>query len=425
MIAGDPRAIATGVSTDTRAVGAGDAFVALVGDRFDAHDFLGEAAAKGAACAIAQRAPEDLACGFIRVPETLAALQRLAAGYRDSLKDFRAIGITGSSGKTSTKDLVRAVIEAHCPASATQGNLNNHIGLPLTILRAKPEHRAGIWEMGMNHPGEIAPLAAIAKPDLAIITNIGVAHLEHMKTRDAIALEKGMLAEAVGQSGAVILQNEDDYTDAIARRCRARVVRAGLAGGDVTASDLRVSADGIAFTLHMDGASAGVSLPVHGRHMVANALLAAAAGREFGMSAQAIAAALGKAQLTGGRLGKSVIGGVTYLDDTYNANPASMRAALETLAQIPCGGRRIAVLGFMGELGDQAAAMHRGVGEATAAAKIDAVFTVGDLASPIAEGARDGGVPQVEEFSSRMRLRRAVGRDRRGGDLALAKGSRA
>jgi UDP-N-acetylmuramoyl-tripeptide--D-alanyl-D-alanine ligase len=305
----------------------------------------------------------------------------------------------------------------------TAGNLNNHIGVPLSILTATSEDQVAVWEVGMNHPGEIAPLAALIKPDCVIITNIGVAHIEHMKTRDAIALEKGMLAESVNPSGAVILVTEDDKTESIAKRSPSKVIRVGLTKGDLVAESLASTEKGTTFTITHEGTKYEASIPVSGAHMVQNALLAIAAGLELGIPLPSAIKGLSRAKPTGGRLEQKTLRGVLYLDDTYNANPDSMEAALHTLRQISSQGRRIAVLGKMGELGDYAAEGYQRTGVA-AGRHADILITVGKEASAIAESARKSGLSRIHEVEETAAAARMLEQLARPGDIVLVKGSR-
>ncbi|MDB6149119.1 MAG: UDP-N-acetylmuramoylalanyl-D-glutamyl-2,6-diaminopimelate/D-alanyl-D-alanyl ligase [Chthoniobacter sp.] len=415
----------TTVCTDSRALKAGDLFVALRGDNFDGHSFVAEAARRGAAAAIVEEVPPELVTGFgvIQVANTLRALQNLASEYRRSLP-MQVVGITGSNGKTSTKDAAACVLGEHFQVTKTEGNFNNHIGLPLTILRARTGDQVGVFEMGMNHPGEIAPLAAMAAPDVAIITGIGVAHIEFMGTREAIALEKGMLAEALPPSGTLILSAHDDFSQALAKRTKADAVFAGIDAGDVRASDLRPHFTGTRFKLSADGHSVDAEIPVPGEHMVRNALLAVAAGRVFGLSLEECAAGLQKLRVTKGRLEHKTVRGIQILDDTYNANPDSMTAALRTLASLPAAGRRIAVLGRMGELGVEAQRGHQQVGEAAAREHIDCVVGVGEEAEWIADSAWRGGVEKVVKVPDTDEATKLLRLYARPGDVLLIKGSR-
>jgi UDP-N-acetylmuramoyl-tripeptide--D-alanyl-D-alanine ligase len=425
LAAGDPSARVSKVCTDSRALQAGDLFVALRGEKFDAHSFVAEAARLGAAAAVIERFEGDLPASFgvIKVPNTLLALQRLSSNYRRSLP-LKVVGLTGSNGKTSTKDLTAGVLAERFQVTKTEGNFNNHIGLPLTMLRAQSSDEVGIFEMGMNHPGEIAPLAALAAPDVAIITNIGIAHIEFMGSREAIAQEKGMLAEALPPSGTVILSENDEFSKSIAARTKASAVFAGIGRGEVQANQLRPHSSGTRFELSADGHTVEAELPVPGEHMVRNAVLAAAAGRVFGLSLEQCAAGLGKLQLTKGRLEQKSVRGIQILDDTYNANPDSMAAALTTLKSLPASGRRIAVLGAMGELGTEAERGHRSVGEVAAGEQIDCVISVGPQAGWIADSAERGGVRQVVRASTADEASALLREIAQPGDVVLIKGSR-
>lgn len=425
LVAGVASGTVTSVCTDSRALKAGDLFVALRGEKFDGHVFVTEAGKRGATAAIVEEVPTEIPAGFavIKVADTLRALQQLSTNYRHSLP-IQVVGITGSNGKTSTKDLTAGVLSEHFPVTKTDGNFNNHIGLPLTMLRTRGSDRVGIYEMGMNHPGEIAPLAALAAPDVGIITNVGVAHIEHMGSREAIALEKGMLAEALQPSGTLIMSAHDDFAESIATRTKADVVLAGIGKGEVQALDLQPHFTGTRFKLSADGRTVDAELPVPGEHMVRNAVLAAACGRVFGLSLEECARGILKLQLTKGRLEHKVVRGIQILDDTYNANPDSMSAALRTLSALPAAGRRIAVLGRMGELGAEAENGHKSVGEVAAREHIDCVVTVGQEAEWIAETAWRGGVEKVVKVADTDEAAKVLREIAKAGDVVLIKGSR-
>ncbi len=425
LVVGDPAATVSVICTDSRALKAGDLFLALSGDNFDGHAFLAEAAKRGALGAVVSKDAGELASDFalLRVPDTLAALQAAAAAYRRTLS-IQVITITGSNGKTSTKDLVSSVLSERLQVCKTDGNFNNHIGLPLTILRTRKTDQVGVWEIGMNHPGEVAPLAAIAAPDVAIITNIGVAHIEFMGSRENIAKEKGMLAEALKPGGYVILSAEDEFSESIASRTKADAIFTGIGKGDVFAKELVPHLGGVRFTLVADGKSVEAELPVPGVHMVRNALLAVAAGRIFGLSLEECAAGLRKIQLTKGRLEQKIIRGIHILDDTYNANPNSVAAALQTLSQMPAAGRRIAVLGRMGELGTMAEEGHRSVGTVAAQEGIDYLIGVGKEAKWITDSAWRGGLEKVQNCDTVEECVKVLRDTAKVGDVVLVKGSR-
>lgn len=427
LIQGVPAAPVGRVETDSRKVGAGDLFVAIKGERLDAHKFLGDVAKAGAEAMLVSALPfetESYRGGLIRVKDTLKALQALAYHHRRTSKDLFVTGVTGSNGKTSTKDFLTAVLACGGSVNATVGNFNNHIGLPLTILAGNEGDRYGVWEMGMNHVGEIGVLADIACPDAAVITHIGTAHIEHLGSREAIAAEKATLAEAVPAGGFCVMPLHDDFHGFVRDRIRCEMVSVGIGQGDVRAEGLVPDQDGrMRFELVSDYASpVTVSLPVRGEHMVMNALLAAAVGLRQGIDPVAIAGALGSVRLTHGRLEEKVVGGIAFLDDSYNANPDSMHAALRTLRTAEVAGRRVAVLGFMGELGEHEEAEHLRLGERVAEQGIDLLVTVGERAARINERAsglaENRNFPTHEEAAAFLRDVLATG------DLVLVKGSR-
>jgi UDP-N-acetylmuramoyl-tripeptide--D-alanyl-D-alanine ligase len=415
------------ISTDSRTLKPGELFVALRGENFDGHKFVQAAANAGAAGGIVDVTwPGDTLGQFplIRVRDTLEAYQRLAANYRRSLA-LRVIAITGSNGKTSTKDFTAAVLARKFRVTKTEGNFNNHVGLPRTILNATSQHEIAVWEIGMNHPGEVAALAKIARPNAAIITNIGVAHIEFMGSREAIAREKGALAEAVGPSGFVILNADDPFSKSIAERTRAHVIFAGTTGGAIRATNATQSADGSEFTILEGAHRCRAQLPVPGLHMVQNALLAIAAGRVFGLSLEEGAAGLATAPLTKARLQIKEIRGVQFIDDSYNANPESMKAALRTLVELDATGKRIAVLGEMRELGTESERAHRDIGEAAAELRVDQLIAIGEIGAAIADAAHNAGLRDVAAARSTSEAAEMLAEIAAPGDLVLVKGSRA
>lgn len=423
VAAGDPAAVVcAGVSTDTRKLPAGCAFFALRGENFDGDAFAADALAAGAALVVVQRWGGDCPTGaaVIVVPDTLAALQRLAYWWRRQL-DIPVVCITGSNGKTSTKDLTTAVLSRRFRVSSTKGNLNNHIGLPLTVLATTLEDQAAVWEIGMNHAGELEPLCKIAQPKYGIITNIGTAHIEHLGSRDAIAEEKGTLARALPENGILFISASCDYHDFLRERTKAALVSVGDGRGIVRSENLRLEPDRSHFTLVIEGdGHAEVCLPVPGRHMVINALLAAAVGWKLGMPPCEIAVGLSEVKISSGRLARRVVDGVTVIDDTYNANPESMAAAIETLAEAPVtdGARRFVVLGRMGELGIHGPAAHHQVGKLAASRDL-VVIAAGEGAEGIAEGA--GGAKHFPVLADAAKWLAA---EVKPGDAVLFKGSR-
>ena len=416
----------TRISTDSRTIQPGDFFVSIRGDNFDGHRFVEQVAERGAAGALVDEdwkgsVPQGFA--LIRVADTLLGYQRIAAGYRRSLK-LKVIAITGSNGKTSTKDFAAAALGRRFRVTKTEGNFNNHVGLPRTVLEATAQDEIAVWELGMNHPGEIAPLAAIAQPDAGIITNIGIAHIEFMGSREAIAQEKGALAEAIDSDGIMILNADDPFSESIALRTQAKTIFAGVNSGTIRAEDIRQSASGSEFTVLEGAHRCRAQLPVPGLHMVQNAIIAIAAGRAFGVSIEDCAAGLASAPLTKARLQLCEIRGVQFLDDSYNANPESMKAALRTLVELDAEGQRIAVLGQMGELGVESERGHIEVGQAAADLHIDHLITVGDGGATIAQGAQAAGLGKITRVANASEAAGLLGEITGAGDLVLVKGSR-
>lgn len=388
---GKESSFALSVSTDTRKIQQGDLFVALKGDNFNAHNFLEQAVEKGAETLLVQEDKGVTGVNVILVEDTLKGLQDLAAYWRSQLTD-RAVGITGSNGKTSTKDLTLAVLGVKFQTKATLGNFNNHIGLPLTVLRNDRSDEATIYEMGMNHPGEISPLCEIAQPRVGVISSIGTAHIEHMGSQEGIAREKGALAAALPPDGTLIIPEAIDQKNILLEMNQATVLETGIdSDTPISAMEVRAEGDGTAFTLKTPRGTASVSLPLKGLHMVSNALLAAGVGHTYGMSTEEIAQGLNSVELTTGRLRQFTHGTQTILDDTYNANPDSMKAAALTLKDALTDGQKgYLVLGKMGELGELAPQGHLDVGRYGAELGLE-VISVGEGAELLTEGAEKAG----------------------------------
>ncbi|SFD85318.1 UDP-N-acetylmuramoyl-tripeptide--D-alanyl-D-alanine ligase [Blastococcus tunisiensis] len=431
-VAGADDARVTGkVTLDSRLVARGDLFVAVPGERVDGHDFLPAAAAAGAVAALAAR-PAD-ALPTVVVDDPVAALGRLAAGVHARLTagGLRTLGLTGSSGKTSTKDLLGQVLAAAGSTVSPPGSYNNDIGLPLTVLDADGSTRFLVLEMGARGPGHIARLCAIAPPQIGVVLNVGSAHLGEFGSPEGTARAKGELVEALPESGTAVLNADDPRVLGMAPRTRARVVTTGRgAGADVRATD--VALDDAArprFTLVAAGEEHPVALQVAGEHQVDNALAAAAAAVAAGMAPADVATALSGATARS-RWRMEVDrrpDGVVVVNDAYNANPESMRAALAALAGLP-GDRRIAVLGGMAELGPGAAAEHERLGRDAAAAGADLVVAVGPDAVGIAAGAAAAGRRTGEEsvhVPDRAAARELLSGVLRPGDVVLVKASRA
>jgi UDP-N-acetylmuramoyl-tripeptide--D-alanyl-D-alanine ligase len=419
------------VTLDSRAVAPGDLFVAVVGERVDGHDFLGAAAAAGAVAALSTRA--DDALPTVVVDDPVLALGRLATGVHARLTagGLRTLGITGSSGKTSTKDLLGQVLATAGPTVSPPGSYNNDIGLPLTVLDADEETRFLVLEMGSRGPGHIARLCRIARPQIGVVLNVGSAHLGEFGSPEGTARAKGELVEALPEDGTAVLNADDPRVLGMASRTRARVLTTGRGpDADVRATRGALDEQGRAiFDLQVGEETHPVHLQVVGEHQVANALSAAGAALAAGMSPADVAAALSAATARS-RWRMEVdrrADGVTVVNDAYNANPESMRAALAALTGLPAD-RRIAVLGAMGELGADAPAEHERLGRDAAAAGIDLIVAVGPDAVGIAEGAAAAGRRTGEEsvhVPDRAAARELLSEVLRPGDVVLLKASRA
>ncbi|WP_146824252.1 UDP-N-acetylmuramoyl-tripeptide--D-alanyl-D-alanine ligase [Alicyclobacillus suci] len=393
---GDDQTLVTGVNVDHRQLRPGDAFVAFVGERVDGHDFVEQAFDCGASVAIVSKPVKTHAGPIVVVEHPLTAIQRLAAHER-SLFTGPVIGITGSNGKTSTKEMVAAILCRLGDCLYTKANQNNELGLPLTILQRTPKHRSIVLEMGMRGVGQIAQLCEIAKPTLGIITNIGHSHLEILGSQEAIAKAKGELLLSLPSDGRAILHAEDPWLQKIAVSSQAPVVWYGLTDtSDVFASDIQWKNEGMTFTVHASGQCQAISLPTFGVHNVRNALAAIAVGLEVNLSLQQIADGLASLEALTGRLRVvEAPGNVTIIDDCYNASPLSMTASLEVLAALAPRGARTAILGDMFELGDYTEQGHREVGIRAAEFAVDRLVCIGEAARWIAEEAIRHGVPSV------------------------------
>jgi UDP-N-acetylmuramoyl-tripeptide--D-alanyl-D-alanine ligase len=415
------------VEFDSRLVGSGGLFVAFAGTNVDGHDFAPAAFAAGAAAVIGQR---ELDGATIVVDDPLDAMGRLARAVLDRLPDLVVVGITGSSGKTSTKDMLAQLLARIGATVAPPGTFNNELGLPHTALKATVETRFLVLEMGARGPGHLAYLCGIAPPTVGVVVNVGVAHIGEFGSVESIALAKGELVEALPANGLAVLNADDDRVRAMATRTQARILLAG------EAPDAAVRATGVAlddrgrasFTVVTPEGDAPVRLGVSGHHQVGNALLAAAVANAYGMRLEDLAAALGELRSASSRRMDVFdrADGVTVIDDSYNANPASTAAALRAQGAIGQGRRRVAVLGYQAELGDHERSGHEEVGRLAAELGVELLVVVGDEAGPIGDGA--GSVPgwggesvQVTDQEAAVAL---LGERMRPGDVVLVKGSR-
>ncbi|MEE9607647.1 MAG: UDP-N-acetylmuramoyl-tripeptide--D-alanyl-D-alanine ligase [Myxococcota bacterium] len=434
LLQGRPEARLSGASIDTRSTAPGELFVAIVGPRHDAHAYLSQAIAAGAAGLVVEPnrpLPADLKPDLpvIAVDDTTRALGALGAGHRAAF-DGPVVAITGSNGKTTSKEMCAAILSVAAPCLKNQGNLNNQFGLPLTLLRRSEADRSIVVELGMNHRGEIAALAAIARPSVGVVTNVGTAHIEFLGSREEIAREKGDLVAHLSEDGVAALNADDPLVAAQASRTRARVVLFGLTDrADVRAEQVRVEG-GSAYAFRLTTRDGGRDVRVKGvgETTVANALAAAAAALAAGVCLADVSEGLARYQPVRGRLQRLELpGDVVLIDDTYNANPESMEIALRSLAKLKGRGRAIAVLGDMGELGEDAERAHRATGRLVQSLGIDFLFALGDRAEWVVSSAIQAGMDPA---------RARVGRDHeetsallreilRGRDQVLVKGSRA
>ena len=421
------------VGTDSRHAQRGDLFVAVPGERFDGHTFLAEVGQKGVAAVLIERAklsqsanlPPDV--GVIAVENTRAALGRLAARYRADF-DLPVIAVGGSNGKTTTKELIASVLRQMGPALWSEASFNNDIGVPLTLLKLERTHHAAVLEAGTNHPGELAPLVRMIQPRFGVLTNIGREHLEFFGSVEGVAQEEGALAELLPASGKLFLSGDSEWTPAISRRSQAPLVTVGFGErNDWRARRVWSGETGAGFEVAapVPEFSGEYQLRLLGRHQVSNALLALAAGKELGATPEQARRGLVECAPPKMRLEVWEAHGVRVLDDAYNANADSMLAALQTLADYPCRGRRVVVLGDMAELGGHTAAAHREVGRRAAELGLDALVAVGQWARETAQSARDAGLREVHEFANVAETAPVLKSLVHPGDVVLLKASRA
>lgn len=421
------------IVTDSTQVKPGSVFVALKGERHDGHRFIGDAVRRGAACVIAHRAVPKADLGgatVIKVADTLRALGDLAH-YRRQQLGPKVLAITGSNGKTTTKEMVAAILEeAFGKRGAgilkTEGNFNNLVGLPLTLLRLRRRDKIAVVELGTNHPGEIQRLTEIADPDLGMVTSVAAAHLEGLSSLAGVAREKGSLYRTLRADGAAAVNLDDPWVRRIAGKFHGRKITYGARGWVRARSWKLRGAGGMQFKLQAGMHACNVRLSYIGRHNVTNALGAAALTLGAGAPLTAVRRGLAKARPFAMRMQCEDWRGVGIINDAYNANPASMNAALQTLAELPCRGRRIAVIGDMFELGQHATREHRELGRSAARSGIDFLFLLGERAELVRRGARAGGMSAEcivigkDHAELGERLRALVKKD----DWLLFKGSR-
>lgn len=422
------------VQIDSRLVEPGGIFIALKGERTDGHRFVEDVVARGALLVMVERGwyqeagmPEPPENGaWLVVDDTVEGLQRLATAYRRTF-DIPLVAIGGSNGKTTTKEMVGAVLGTGYAVHMSQGNFNNHLGVPLTLLGMRSSTAIAVIEMGINHPGEMEELAAIAEPTHGLLTNIGHEHLEFLGDLDGVARAECRLYEYLDRRGGTMFVNQDDERLANEAGSGANRIRYGSGAFDGAcchADEVVILPDGrIGFTLVVGHRRLAIRLAFPGRHNVINAVAAAAVGLHFGLSPEQIREGLEALLPSPGwkRLELLEAGGVRLINDTYNANPDSVRLAIDTLCDTPCSGRRIAVIGDMLELGEASAPEHRAIGSYFRGLPVEHLFTLGDYAGLVCEAS---GMPGARHFSSREALADALARLVRAGDVVLLKGSR-
>ncbi len=427
LVGGDLGVPVRGVSIDSRTIGVGEAFVAIRGHRLDGHEFIREAVGRGTACLVVHTLPDDLPAHVpvVLVDDTTMALGRLAAAHRQRF-DLPVVAVTGSNGKTTTKEMIASVLGTRWNVLKSESSLNNQWGLPLTLLQLTAAHQALVVEMGASRPGDIAYLAGMAAPTVAVVTTVSPAHTESLGSIEGVVAEKTALGRAVAPQGRVLLNADDPRVAAMARLAAAPLITYGQSpSADVRGiGPVDDDGDSLGFTLAIEGEERRVRLAFAGAHNVTNALAAAAAGHALGLSLPETVRGLEAARPVRGRCVWREAGPVRILDDTYNANPASVRAALAALRAGRGDGRALVALGDMLELGDLAAEAHREIGREIAAAGVAEFVGVGPLAGQAVEAAREAGLvgalhtSTFEDTVAHLLKRLAPG------DVLLVKGSR-
>jgi len=435
LLQGSETVIFRGVSINSRTIKEGELFVCIKGENFDGHDFFGDAFRKGAAGIILSDT-KNLSTGMlgkgespfvIQSQNTLRALQDLAS-YQRSLFPFRVIAVTGTNGKSTTKEMIASIIETKYKTLKTQGNLNNHIGLPLTLLKREPEHEVGVLEMGMSAAGEIKRLAEIAKPDIGVITNISAGHLGQLKTIKDVQAAKGELFDSLHKEGTAIVNADDPLVLELAKSLRIKKITYGIKEpADIQASDIQNKGNhGFTFTAKIFDQAIPVKLPQIGYCNIYNALAALATGHSLGITGKEMNLGLKNYQQIPQRNEQIHYEGMTLINDTYNANPQSMREALKTLKEINTQGKRFFIIGDMLELGPLSEPAHHELGQEIAGSNVDYLVTVGPLASLAAESAKVNVQQQlqIEKFNTHDEAANYLLQKVKKGDCLLVKGSR-
>lgn len=411
------------ITTDSRQAAEGCLFVAVKGERVDGHDFIPSVFEKGAACVVCEREPENVSGAWIQVESSLQAIKDMAEFYRKQL-DIQVVGITGSVGKTSTKEVIASVLSEKYQVLKTLGNFNNELGLPLTIFRVREEHQIAVLEMGISDFGEMHRLSKMARPDVCVITNIGQCHLEYLKDRDGVLRAKSEIFDFMQPEGRIVLNGDDDKLSAVQEVKGVKPLFFGVESGR------RIYADeieprglkGIRCRIHAGEESFDVQIPIPGSHMVLNALAATAVGVSMGLTTGQVKRGIEKLQTLGGRFHMIEKGDMLIIDDCYNANPVSMKASLDVLKD--ADRRTVAVLGDMFELGENEALLHGEVGAYAGEKEINLLICTGELSRYMAEEAiHTGGCETVVHVPNLERLMEVLPRLVQGDDTILVKAS--
>ena len=427
---GDPALLskeASSVAIDSRKVQKDTLFVAIKGARVDGHSFIPQVMDQGAICSLSEQDLGDVTYPYIQVASCTEALKDLAEHYRRSL-DIKVVGISGSVGKTSTKEMIASVLDTKFRVHKTQGNFNNGIGLPLTIFQIEKEHQVAVLEMGISEFGEMHELADMAQPDIMVITNIGLCHLENLKTRDGILKAKTESFAHLKPDGVVILNGDDDKLSTVEQVAGRKPVFYGIKGRNLCETSVCADAvtehglEGMTAEFHTPQGDMEVFIPIPGEHNVYNALAATCVAEQLGLSMDEIKCGIAAASTISGRTNLIHTKGMTVIDDCYNANPVSMKASLDVLSK--AGGRKIAVLGDMGELGEDEKQLHYEVGTYAGTLPIDLLFCVGTLSGKLAEGAKkQNPALTVKHYATREEMTEELLATVKEGDAVLVKAS--
>lgn len=417
-----------GAVTDSRQIQKDYLFIPIKGARVDGHDFIPQVFEKGALVVLSDHALPEETGPYILVSSTTEAMKKIAAFYRTQLS-CKVVGITGSVGKTSTKEMIASVLEQRYKVLKTEGNFNNEIGLPLTIFKIRAKHEVAVLEMGISDFGEMHRLAAMARPDIGVITNIGLCHLENLGTRDGILQAKTEMFDHLQVDGTVILNGDDDKLSTKKEVNGKPVIFYGVGADstfdikkDIYATDIENHGlEGMCAKIHTPQGDFDAKIPIPGEHNVYNALAGTAVGLQLGLSIREIAQGIASVQTIAGRTNLLQVKGMTVIDDCYNANPVSMKASIDVLAHT--SGRRIAVLGDMGELGAEEKELHRSIGKAVAASGIDALFCAGTLAEEYAREAKANPECEVHYKKTREEMTEELLAYVKEGDTVLVKAS--